>query len=51
MSRKVIIELTSEEYNMLIVLLNQILGLKGTGVEHYAKKLRDIIERKSKIKE
>ena len=49
MSEKIVIELTPEEYSMLMTVLNQIAKFKGTASGHYAERLIVAIEKKSKV--
>ena len=49
MSEKIVIELTPEEYSMLMTVLNQIAKFKGTASGCYAERLIVAIEKKSKV--
>jgi len=49
MTEKIIIELTSEQYSMLMFILNQFVNLKGTSTAHYAERLLVAIEKSSRV--
>ena len=49
MSEKIIIELTPEEYSMLMIVLNQLRTFKGTASGYYAEGLIVAIEKKSRV--
>jgi len=49
MSEKIIIELTPEQYSMLMLVLNQVVGFKGSSTGHYAERLITAIEKASRV--
>ena len=49
MTERIIIELTPEEYSMLMFILNQFVNFKGTSTGHYAERLLVAIEKASRI--
>ena len=51
MGEKITIELTPEEYSMLMFILNQFANFKGSSTGYYAEKLLITIEKASKVEE
>jgi len=49
MTERIIIELTPEEYSMLMFILNQFVNFKGTSTGHYAERLLIAIEKASRV--
>jgi len=49
MSEKIVIELTPEQYSMLMIVLNQVANFKGTSTGHYAERLLVAIEKSSRV--